>query len=129
MGTKVHELFKHASVWRLFFLLLISNSIRTIAVVLVLIFNFSIFVALINIVTIPMSVEIKEVKTKKELRSFVKFNIKLYKDCPYHVPNLIDEEIMTLSEDKNPAFEHCEAIYFLAYKNGKIVGRIADHCT
>ncbi len=72
-----------------------------------------------------MSIEIKEVKTKRELRKFVKFNIELYKDNPYHVPNLIDEEMMTLSKDKNPAFENCEAIYFLAYKNGKIVGRIA----
>jgi len=72
-----------------------------------------------------MSVEIKEVKTKRELRKFVKFNIELYKDNPYHVPGLIDEEMMTLSEDKNPAFENCEAIYFLAYKNEKIVGRIA----
>ncbi|MDR0575319.1 MAG: hypothetical protein LBG96_15095 [Tannerella sp.] len=72
-----------------------------------------------------MSIEIKEVKTKKELRKFVKFNIELYKDNPYHVPNLIDEEMMTLSKDKNPAFENCEAIYFLAYKNEKIAGRIA----
>lgn len=72
-----------------------------------------------------MSIEIKEVKTKKELRKFVKFNIELYKDNPYHVPNLIDEVMMTLSTDKNPAFENCEAIYFLAYKNGKIAGRIA----
>lgn len=72
-----------------------------------------------------MSVEIREVKTKRELRKFVKFNIELYKDNPYHVPGLIDEEMMTLSEDKNPAFENCEAIYFLAYKNGKITGRIA----
>ncbi|MDR1523989.1 MAG: hypothetical protein LBS79_01865 [Tannerella sp.] len=72
-----------------------------------------------------MKIEIKEVKTKEELRKFVKFNIELYKGSPYHVPNLIDEEIMTLSKDKNPAFETCEAIYFLAYKNGKIAGRIA----
>jgi len=72
-----------------------------------------------------MSVEIREVKTKKELRQFVKFNIELYKDNPYHVPGLIDEEIMTLSKDRNPAFEKCEAIYFLAYKNNKIAGRIA----
>ncbi|MDR0835063.1 MAG: hypothetical protein LBN11_00575 [Tannerella sp.] len=72
-----------------------------------------------------MSIEIKEVKTNKELRQFVKFNISLYKDCPYHVPGLIDEEMMTLSKDKNPAFETCEAIYFLAYRDKKIVGRIA----
>ena len=72
-----------------------------------------------------MGIEIKEVKTKRDLRKFVKFNLKLYKGNPYHVPNLIDEEMMTLSKDKNPAFEVCEAIYFLAYKNGKIAGRIA----
>ncbi len=72
-----------------------------------------------------MSVEIKEVRTKKELRKFVRFNIELYKDNPYHVPGLIDEEMMTLSKDKNPAFENCEAIYFLAYKDGRIAGRIA----
>jgi hypothetical protein len=72
-----------------------------------------------------MSVEIKEVKTKKELRQFVKFNIDLYKGNQYHVPGLISEEMMTLSKDKNPAFDHCEAIYFLAYKDNKIVGRIA----
>ncbi|MDR0349427.1 MAG: hypothetical protein LBH90_08060 [Tannerella sp.] len=72
-----------------------------------------------------MNIEIKEVKTKKELRKFVKFNLELYKDNPYHVPNLIDEEMMTLSKDKNPAFETCEAICFLAYRERKIVGRIA----
>ena len=52
-----------------------------------------------------MSVEIKEVKSKKELKQFVKFNIELYKDCPYHVPGIIEEEMVTLSRDKNPAFE------------------------
>ena len=44
-----------------------------------------------------MSVEIKEVKSKKELKQFVKFNIELYKDCPYHVPGIIEEEMVTLS--------------------------------
>ena len=72
-----------------------------------------------------MEVEIKEVKTKKELRQFVKFNLELYKGNPYHVPTLVLDEMMTLSKDKNPAFDVCEAIYFLAFKNGKIVGRIA----
>jgi GNAT superfamily N-acetyltransferase len=72
-----------------------------------------------------MNIEIKEVKTKKELRQFIKFNIELYKDNPYQVPGLIDEEMMTLSKEKNPAFDHSEAIYFLAYKENKIAGRIA----
>ena len=72
-----------------------------------------------------MSVTIKEVKTKRELKQFVEFNIKLYKNCPYHVPGLISEEMMTLDRQKNPSFDFCEAKYFLAYREGKIVGRIA----
>ena len=72
-----------------------------------------------------MSVEIREVTSKKELKKFVKFNIELYKGNPYHVPGLIEEEMMTLDKKKNPAFEVCDGIYFLAYKDGKVVGRIA----
>ena len=72
-----------------------------------------------------MSVEIRKVTTKKELKQFVKFSIDLYKDNPYYVPCLIEEEMMTLDKEKNPAFEVCDAILFLAYKDGKIVGRIA----
>ncbi|MDR1980420.1 MAG: hypothetical protein LBQ39_02210 [Tannerellaceae bacterium] len=72
-----------------------------------------------------MNVVIKEVTNKRDLRKFVKFNIDLYKDSPYHVPGLIDEEMITLNRKKNPAFEICDAIYFLAYKEGRIVGRIA----
>ncbi len=72
-----------------------------------------------------MSVQVREVRGKKELRQFVKFNIDLYKENPYHVPGLIDEELVTLDKKKNPAFEVCDAVYFLAYKDGKIAGRIA----
>lgn len=72
-----------------------------------------------------MSVVIREVIGKKELKKFVRFNIDLYKDNPYHVPGLIEEEMVTLDKKKNPAFEVCDAIYFLAYREGQIVGRIA----
>ena len=72
-----------------------------------------------------MAVKIIEVTDKESLRDFVRFNLALYKDCPYHVPTLISDEMMTLSKDKNPAFEFCEAKYFLAYKDDKIAGRIA----
>ncbi|MDR1682006.1 MAG: hypothetical protein LBS25_01250 [Candidatus Symbiothrix sp.] len=72
-----------------------------------------------------MAVEIKEVTTLAELRKFVKFNIELYAGNPYHVPGLIDDELMTLDRKRNPAFEFCESICFLAYRDGKIVGRIA----
>lgn len=72
-----------------------------------------------------MSVEIKQITELADLRKFVKFNIQLYQNNPYHVPGLIDDELMTLDPRRNPAFEFCEAAYFLAYRNGKIVGRIA----
>ena len=72
-----------------------------------------------------MSVKIVEVKDKSSLLKFVKFNIQLYAGNPYHVPTLIEDELMTLRKDKNPAFDFCESIYFLAYKEDKIVGRIA----
>ncbi len=72
-----------------------------------------------------MSVEVREVIGKKQLRQFAKFPIDLYKDNPYHVPGLVDEELVTLNKKKNPAFEVCDAVYFLAYKEGKVVGRIA----
>lgn len=72
-----------------------------------------------------MSIIIKEVTDKATLKKFVVFNIQLYQGNPYHVPALIDDELMTLDKDKNPAFEFCESVYYLAYKNNKIVGRIA----
>ena len=72
-----------------------------------------------------MAVTITEVTNKFALKKFVKFNIQLYKDNPYHVPGLVGDEMMTLSKKKNPAFDFCESIYFLAYNNNHIVGRIA----
>lgn len=72
-----------------------------------------------------MSIIIKEVTDRKTLKEFVTFNINLYEGNPYHVPGLIDDELMTLEKDQNPAFEFCESAYYLAYKEGKIVGRIA----
>jgi len=72
-----------------------------------------------------MSIEIKEIRSRKELKAFVKFQMELYKNNPYFVPSLISEEINELDTAKNPAFKDADARYFLAYKNGKIVGRIA----
>jgi GNAT superfamily N-acetyltransferase len=72
-----------------------------------------------------MSIIIKEVTDKATLRKFVTFNLKLYKGNPYHVPALIADEMMTLEKEKNPAFDFCESIYYLAYRNDEIVGRIA----
>jgi len=72
-----------------------------------------------------LSIIIKEVKSKYDLKKFVKFPFKLYKDCRQWVPPLIYDEIQTLSRDKNPAYEYCECRQWLAYKNDEIVGRIA----
>lgn len=72
-----------------------------------------------------MSIEIKEVSTKSELKKFIKFNLDLYKDNAYVAPPLIADELVTLQKEKNPAFDFCETAYFLAYKDRKIVGRIA----
>ena len=72
-----------------------------------------------------MEIQIKEVTRTRELRTFVHFPFTLYRDNPYWVPPLVLDELNTLRKDKNPAFEHCEARYWLAYKDGKVVGRIA----
>lgn len=72
-----------------------------------------------------MSVEIKEVKTKKEIKEFVKFQFEIFKGNPYFVPPIISDEIATFLPDKNPAYEHSESKLFLAFKYSKIVGRIA----
>ncbi len=74
-----------------------------------------------------MSVIIKEIDSnnKSDKKAFVKFPISLYKDCPYYVPPLILDELQTLNPKKNPAFDFCEMQLFLAYRDNKIVGRIA----
>ena len=72
-----------------------------------------------------MSVEIKKVTTKSELKRFIRFNYEIYKDNPYSVPDLYDDMLNTFSPKKNAAFEFCEADYFLALRDGKIVGRVA----
>ena len=70
-------------------------------------------------------VEIKEVTTKADLGLFVQFYYDLYRGNDCAVPFLYSEEMATLRSDKNPSFECCESKYFLAYKNGKIAGRVA----
>lgn len=72
-----------------------------------------------------MSVEIKKIDDRAGLKAFVNFFYDLYRNCPYSVPYLFTDEINTLRKDRNPAFAFCEADYFLAYKDGKPVGRIA----
>ncbi len=72
-----------------------------------------------------MEIIVREVSSKKEFDVFITFPNSLYARHPYWVPPLISDEKSTLSPNKNPAFEYCEATYWLAYKNNKVVGRIA----
>ncbi|MDD3036838.1 N-acetyltransferase [Bacteroides sp.] len=72
-----------------------------------------------------MAITIKKVSSKRELKKFIRFNYKLYKENPYSVPDLYDDMLNTFNKKKNAAFEFCEADYFLAYKDNKIVGRVA----
>ena len=74
---------------------------------------------------INMSILIKTVTTRKELKTFVRFANNLYKGNKYYVPSMPFDDLNTLDKDKNGAFEFCEAEYYLAYKNGVLVGRVA----
>lgn len=71
------------------------------------------------------SVRIEKVTDKKGLEAFIQFHYDLYRGNEYDVPNLHSDEVNTLSKDKNAAFDFCEAEYFLAYKDGKVAGRVA----
>lgn len=72
-----------------------------------------------------MTITIKKVSTKAELKKFIRFNYEMYKDNPYSVPDLLEDMLKTFDSKKNPAFEFCEADYFLAYKDNQPVGRVA----
>jgi len=71
------------------------------------------------------NIVIKEAKTQEELHAFVKFPFTLYKDNPYWVPPLIKDEIETIDPNLNPVYQNSDARFFLAYKEEKVVGRIA----
>ena len=71
------------------------------------------------------SVEIRKVNTKKDLDAFIQFHYDLYRGNEYDAPNLYSDELHTLSKDRNAAFEFCEAEYFLAIRDNRVVGRVA----
>lgn len=72
-----------------------------------------------------MAVEIRKVETEKDLKTFIDFHYDLYAGSPYDVPNLYIDERNTLDKKRNAAFDFCTAEYFLAYKDGKVAGRVA----
>lgn len=71
------------------------------------------------------AITVSQVTSKKEMRAFVRFNYVLYKDCPYAVPDLLEDTLETLDANRNPAFRFCDAAFFLARREGRIVGRVA----
>jgi hypothetical protein len=74
---------------------------------------------------IMQEVTVKSVTNKSELNQFIKFPWQIYKDDKYWVPPLLMEQKTLLNKQKNPFFKDAQAEYFLAYRNGKVVGRIA----
>ena len=69
-------------------------------------------------------VEVKTVSGRRDIKKFVLFPLSLYKNHPCYVPDMVSSQINDLLEDKNPAFEYCKARSFLAYKDGKLSGRV-----
>ncbi len=72
-----------------------------------------------------MAVEIRNISSRKEIKKFVAFQNQLYKNHPYYIPSLVMDERDTLSSERNPAFEFCDTAFFMAYRDGVAVGRIA----
>ncbi len=69
-------------------------------------------------------IEIREVKTHKELKAFIEFANELYRDCPNYCPPLFNDEMAVFDRKENPAYDVCESVEYLAYRDGKVVGRI-----
>lgn len=72
-----------------------------------------------------MSIVVRKVSSPKEMRTFITYATKLYRNHPYFVPNLLSDDAATLDKRKNRAFDFCEAEYFIAYKDGEMAGKVA----
>jgi hypothetical protein len=72
-----------------------------------------------------MGIEIRRALARKDMKTFIKFPYQLYKNHPQWVPPLLIEQKDLVDVNKNPFYKHSEAEFFLAYKNGQVVGRIA----
>ncbi len=70
-------------------------------------------------------ITIVPVKTRRDLRRFARFNVQLYRNHPYAVPDLIQDTKNSFIPSRNAAFEFCQAQTFLALMDGKVVGRVA----
>jgi len=70
-------------------------------------------------------ITLQECHTKKEMKQFVTFPFSIYKNNNYWVPPIIKDELDTFDKKINPAFENADAYFYLAFKEGKVVGRVA----
>ena len=73
----------------------------------------------------PMPVQIKKAESKADLKKFAEYPNKLYKGNPYYVPTLVADDCKVFDRKSNAAFDFAEADFFLAYKDGRLVGRVA----
>ena len=67
---------------------------------------------------------VERVLTRSQRKQFIQFQNNLYRDCENYVPTMLSDELANLDEKKNPAFEFCEARFFLVKRDGEIVGRV-----
>jgi hypothetical protein len=74
-----------------------------------------------------VSVEVRPVFSRRDLTRFIKLPWRLYRNEPNWVPPLISERRQFLDRERNPFFEHAEAEYLLAWRDGEVVGRISAH--
>lgn len=70
-------------------------------------------------------ITIKRASTRKEMLTFARFANRLYKGNLYYVPSMPFDDLNTFDSKKNAAFEFSDAAFFLAYKDSKVVGRVA----
>jgi len=70
------------------------------------------------------TINIKEVSTNKEMKEFIKLPFKIYKNNPYWVPYIKKDELRSIDKNYNPAFDTCDAKFWIALKDNKCVGRI-----
>jgi len=73
-----------------------------------------------------MPVSVEQVTSKKQLKEFVMFPYRLYRTDKNWVPQLLMDDYKKLNRKKNPFFQHAEAEFFLARRDGAVVGRIAS---
>jgi hypothetical protein len=71
-----------------------------------------------------LTIEKVDTGNKSQVKRFVKYYYDLYQDCPQWVPPLFVDAYLPLNRKKHPFFEHSDADFFLAVRDGEVVGRI-----